>query len=393
MKVLIVDDEVNVLEVIRFLGEWETHGITEILEASQGEEAKVIIEKENPEIIFTDIKMPGMNGIELIRWLDFISYQGKVIFITGYNDYSFMRQAIIYNSFDYLLKPIEADALNETLQEAVETWKREEQERQLDKQLDEDYIKSRLDQVVTAACMGEPFDVKDLLSSLPEAEHYEVTLLSFYHMHYAEPYMKSLADKLTQQKLGNAFSLQNDRNLFLVLSWEDEWLTIEKWMNEHFDIPLRIVTSEKPQPLKNLSSSYRVLQEAMDHHQYRSIHSLGDLDTARRMQDIVAYVDTYYMEEVSLEKLSSLFFLSREHISRKFKQETGLPLSKYVTKLRINQAKCWLSESDKTIYSISLMLGYQDEKYFSKLFKKVTGITPFEFRDRNDRKMQKSTFS
>ncbi len=73
--------------------------------------------------------------------------------------------------------------------------------------------------------------------------------------------------------------------------------------------------------------------------------------------------------------------MSREHISRKFKQVTGLTLSKYVTKLRIDQAKYWLRETDETIYTISLMLGYQDEKYFSKLFKKITSYTPFEYRN------------
>jgi two-component system, response regulator YesN len=87
------------------------------------------------------------------------------------------------------------------------------------------------------------------------------------------------------------------------------------------------------------------------------------------------------MEELSLEKLANRFFLSREHISRKFKQQTGMPLSKYIMNLRIDQAKSWLSETDESILSISLMLGYQDEKYFSKLFKKVVGITPFEYRN------------
>jgi two-component system response regulator YesN len=107
---------------------------------------------------------------------------------------------------------------------------------------------------------------------------------------------------------------------------------------------------------------------------------LDELHAARRMKDIVSYVDMYYMEELSLEKLSNLFFFSREHISRKFKQETGLPLSKYMTKLRIQRAKQWLEDTEETIYSISLLLGYQDEKYFSKLFKKVVGLTPFEYR-------------
>ncbi|CDQ21276.1 two-component system, response regulator YesN [Halobacillus karajensis] len=385
MKVLIVDDEINVLEVVRFLGEWDKYGITEILEAGEGEEAKGMIKAEKPEIIFTDIKMPGMSGMELIEWLNYISYQGKVIFITGYNDYDFMRKAIKYNSFDYLLKPIEGEAFNKTLKEAVESWKKDEQKTYPSEDImDDGYLKLKIDQMVTDACMGEPFNPNDLQPFLPEADHYEVSLLSFYHMHHADPYIKSLAEKLSKQKLGNAFTLQNDRNLCLVLTVEEEWLNVEEWICEHFDIPLRLVTSKHPQPLNHLFDSYLELQEAMDHHQYRSLHRLADFDTARRMKDIVSYVDTYYMEDLSLEKLSNLFFFSREHISRKFKLETGLPLSKYVTKLRIDQAKAWLRETDETIYSISLMLGYQDEKYFSKLFKKVTGYTPFEFRKRGE---------
>lgn len=114
---------------------------------------------------------------------------------------------------------------------------------------------------------------------------------------------------------------------------------------------------------------------------FRAIHRLADLDDVRRMNDIVAFVDEHYMEELSLDKLSTRFFLSREHISRRFKQEVGMTLTNYVIHLRINQAKQWLLESDEKMYSIALKLGYQDEIYFSKLFKKNVGMTPAEYRN------------
>lgn len=375
VKVLIVDDEQNVLDVIKMLGDWEAHGITKILEASRGEEAKILIEKESPEIIFTDIKMPGMNGLELMKWLDSNSYQGQVIFITGYNDYSYMRQAIKHNSFDYLLKPIEADVFNEILAEAVKAWKKH-------------YVKTSsteeryaYNKIVTDAFAGETFDLMGLLPSLPEAERYEMTLLSFYHMHYSEPEIESLANKLTAQKLGNAYSLLTEHNLCLIVTLKNEWITVEKWLNEHVESTVRIVASEEPQPLKNLPVVFESLMKKLNKNQYRSVYQSTQLEQVNRMQDIVSYVDNFYMEDISLEQLSNLFFLSREHISRKFKQETGLPLSKYVTKLKIDQAKYWLRETDETIYTISSMLGYSDEKFFSKLFKKITGYTPFEYRN------------
>ncbi|MGZ9819453.1 response regulator transcription factor [Peribacillus simplex] len=385
MKALIVDDEFNVRDVIRHLGQWEKYGITHLLEASNGDDAKRMIEKESPEIIFTDVKMPGMSGMELIEWLDSISYPGKVILISGFDDYSFMRKAIQFSSFDYLLKPIEADAFNKTLEEAVKSWANEEEVRaNKDTGVYEDVKRFRSNQLVTAACMGEQFDKNDIESYVPKADRYTLTLISFYQMHHPAPYIQLLADELVERKIGNVFALQNDHNLCLVITIPDHWLSVEEWISHQFDIPVRLVCGEPLESLGDIHNSFKSLQKAMKNQNFRSIHRLDDLDVARRIEDIVSYVEKYYMEELSLEKLSNVFFLSREHISRKFKQKTGMLLSKYITKLRTDQAKRWLRETEKSIYSISLMLGYQDEKYFSKLFKKVVGMTPFEYR--NDEK-------
>lgn len=382
VKALIVDDEFNVRDVIRHLGKWEKYGITQLLEASNGDDAKRMIEKESPEIIFTDVKMPGMSGIELIEWLDSISYPGKVILISGFDDYSFMRKAIQFSSFDYLLKPIEADAFNKTLEEAVKSWANEEEVRANEETgVYEDVKRFRSNQLVTAACMGEHFDQNDIESYLPKADGYSLTLISFYQMHNPAPYIQLLADELVERKIGNVFALQNDHNLCLVITIPDHWLSVEEWISHQFDIPVRLVCGEPLESLGDIHNSFKSLQKAMTNQNFRSIHRLDDLDVARRIEDIVSYVEKYYMEELSLEKLSNVFFLSREHISRKFKQKTGMLLSKYVTKLRTDQAKRWLRETEKSIYSISLMLGYQDEKYFSKLFKKVVGMTPFEYRN------------
>jgi len=386
VKALMIDDEINVRFVMKQLGEWAKYGITTLFEAANGQEAKRIIEKESPEIIFTDIKMPGMNGMELIEWLHTNSYTGKVIFITGYDDYSFMRKAIQFSSFDYLLKPIEAEPFNHTLAAAVEAWKKEEKERSNKDNGDlEDVKRFRMNQVVTQACIGEQFDELEIATFLPHANQYELTLMSFYQMHHAESYIQQLAAELMKQGWGKAFALQHDSSLCLVMSNESDWILIEEWISQQFDIPIRLVSGKPISLLNEIPRAFRDLQREMEGQNFRSIHRVNDLDDARRMQDIVAYVEMYYMEELSLEKLANRFFLSREHISRKFKQQTGLPLSKYVMNLRINQAKMWLMETEESILSISLMLGYQDEKYFSKLFKKVVGMTPFEYRNAKEK--------
>lgn len=382
MKALIVDDESNVRKIIRFLGQWEKHGITEVLEAKNGAEAKALIERECPEIIMTDVKMPKSNGIDLIEWLDANAYPGKVIMISGFDDYTFMRTAFKHGCFDYLMKPIEEDMLNETLAGAIQAWEQGEEERRNSESGFYDEVKTfRLNREITSASKGEPFDSNPIALSLPRADAYDLTLMYFYQSHHWGPYLQLLAEELVTQERGNAYALQNEPNVCVILSSQGQFFKVEEWITQQFDIPVRLVTGPPIESLEELPQAFQAAQQAMAEQRFRAIHRLADLDDARRMHDIVAFVDEHYMEELSLDKLSNRFFLSREHISRRFKQEMGMTLSCYVMQLRINQAKRWLSETDEKMYSIALKLGYQDENYFSRLFKKNVGMTPLEYRN------------
>lgn len=131
MKALIVDDENHVREGITLLADWKNAGITEVFEASDGDDAIQLIKRHQPQIVFTDMKMPNKDGITLLKWIQEEKYRGKTIVVSGYDDYQFMRKAINYGSFDYILKPVDPDVLNETLMKAVVEWKKEEEERTL----------------------------------------------------------------------------------------------------------------------------------------------------------------------------------------------------------------------------------------------------------------------
>jgi len=376
VKALIVDDEKNVRKVLRQLGEWESVGINEVLEATNGIEALKIIEKEIPDLIFTDIKMPKMGGLQLIERLNQQSYTGKVILVTGYDDYTFMRKAIQLNSFDYLLKPIDPEAFQQVLTKAVDSFKTEQEGNE---ELLAEAKKLHHSQLMTSLCLNEGTDTVFLHSIIPEAEEIDFTLLYFYQGHQPDPCINKLSNELQARNIGATFTFQGEENLYIILTAKNQWIYVEQWISENISIPIRLV-QDSFSSFTQIPEVFHRLLTALNSNQYRAIRQVDELEALKRMQEIVAYVEDYYMEDISLEKLSKMFFLTREHISRKFKKETGMTLSKYVTNLRIRQAKQWLLETDETIYSISLMLGYQDEKYFSKLFKKVVGLTPFEYR-------------
>lgn len=98
--------------------------------------------------------------------------------------------------------------------------------------------------------------------------------------------------------------------------------------------------------------------------------------------EIAKYIENHYHQDLTLQEIANQFYLSREYISRKFKQEFKVNLSDYLEQIRIDKAKMLLLNPHLRITQISDMVGYKDEKYFSKVFKKLAGISPNEFRKR-----------
>ncbi|MBP1962349.1 response regulator [Paenibacillus aceris] len=96
--------------------------------------------------------------------------------------------------------------------------------------------------------------------------------------------------------------------------------------------------------------------------------------------EIAEYLEKHYHEDVTLQDIAGRFYLSREYISRKFKQEFEVNLSDYLGQIRMSKAKVLLRNPHLRISQVAEMVGYQDEKYFSKVFKKLEGITPNEYR-------------
>ena len=127
MKALIVDDERHVREAIRLLVDWETYGIKSILEAQDANSAIELIERERPQIIFTDMMMPGTMGTELLAWIQQHAPRTKTIVISGHDDFDFVRKTVMYGGIDYILKPIDPIQLNEAVSKAVASRKQEDE--------------------------------------------------------------------------------------------------------------------------------------------------------------------------------------------------------------------------------------------------------------------------
>ncbi len=115
-RVFIADDEMWIVIGLKKLIERTGMPFQIIGEANNGVSALEEIEEKKPDILFTDIRMPGYNGLELMERLNEKGLDMKVVFISGYADFEYAQKAIRLGAFDYLLKPIEQDKLNSVLE-------------------------------------------------------------------------------------------------------------------------------------------------------------------------------------------------------------------------------------------------------------------------------------
>lgn len=109
---------------------------------------------------------------------------------------------------------------------------------------------------------------------------------------------------------------------------------------------------------------------------------IGSSESVKRqnLQNVKEYLDLHYNEKISLDNLSEKFFINKFYLTRIFKSQFGVSINSYISQVRITHAKQLLRFTDKTIEEIAAECGINDANYFSRMFKKIEGVSPHEFR-------------
>ncbi len=121
--IIVADDEIAIRQGLKKLVESYDLGLSCVGVASNGIEALELIRAKRPDIALVDINMPLMNGLELIEQAKELIPEGKIIIISGYDKFDFVRQALRLGVYDYLLKPINHGSLYITLKEVLNSMK------------------------------------------------------------------------------------------------------------------------------------------------------------------------------------------------------------------------------------------------------------------------------
>jgi AraC family L-rhamnose operon regulatory protein RhaS len=113
--------------------------------------------------------------------------------------------------------------------------------------------------------------------------------------------------------------------------------------------------------------------ESLDHNQ----------DTQNLIRRICGYIERHYDEKINRTSLAYLFRISSRQLNRIFKKETGVPVVTMIQRVRMNQAKKLLLETNEKIITVAGLVGYDDAAFFSKLFSRQEGCSPGDYRKKN----------
>lgn len=230
IKMLIVDDEPIICKGLRCTIEWEKLGVEVIGEAYDGEEALRKLEQQPADFILSDIRMEGMDGLELAAQLRQRFPETRLVIISGYEDFGYARQAMRLGVNDYLLKPVEVDELTKVVQKLVADIRRNQYEGGAQE------VKLWLTNV---ARNGIAYG-KTAPSSLHGAQfRIFASQLAHFHELYAdlepeqyeriqEQWIKTLHQRLKTSAI-RPFSIFDHENMLITLAVADRELRQEEW--------------------------------------------------------------------------------------------------------------------------------------------------------------------
>jgi YesN/AraC family two-component response regulator len=121
-KLLIVDDEWIIADSLSSMDEWGERRIQVVGTAGNGYEAIRMLEEQSIDLVITDIRMPDMDGLQLLQYVYEAMPQTNVILISGYEDFRYAQQALAYQAKGYVLKPIDTDELLEIVDRILSQW-------------------------------------------------------------------------------------------------------------------------------------------------------------------------------------------------------------------------------------------------------------------------------
>lgn len=395
-NLLVVEDETIVRLGLRYMLNWDELAIAWKAEAANGHEALKVLAREEIHIVMTDIRMPGMDGLELARRIKEQYPSVQIIFFSSFEDFPYVKEAVRIGVVDYLHKPtMAAEEITAALLKAAGTLEQLHQAAvpQVPGYSDKDrdlFLQSMLETQAPLENWMEQWQQYGLESLYGEG--YRLAILRMAENEGIEPQaalarfmsFRYYLEEYTSREWGGILLSRENKELVWLLpqkasvdeagagAMESNLDQLGQGLYKMLGIRMAYTCSGIHRTAAELPEAYRSAAE-------REPVSGGRLSGIIRLA--TAYIDEHLLEDVTLARTAEVIHVSVSHLSRQFLKETGQHFNEYMTAKKMLLARKLLRESNRKVYEVAEELGYANPHYFSKLFKDDTGLTPLEFRN------------
>ena len=345
IRLAVFDDEFVVVEGVKAILRKMQLNYEVVGVAYDGISALKVIKEVQPDVIMTDIRMPGMDGLQMIEKAKIAVPNAIFIVISGFQEFEYARTALNLGVVGYIDKPITKDKINTILKKVEQQILKEKNASEKDAEALE-ALHHLTEELTKSIQANQAADIEEnILKAL------EVLSVLYPDL---ETY-KSETYKLVCSLLGVFF---------------DEHAAYE--VDKHFP------------SYKNLELIYSV--EEINHYILTIVESMIKkievLQNGSRNQTIIKvldYISKNYSKDFGLNELADMVKVTPSYLSMLFKEEVGTSFIKYLTQYRIKQAKELLLQGGK-VAKVSQAVGYSNYRYFCELFKRYEGKTPSAYK-------------
>ena len=374
-QVLFAEDELLVRLGLQNSIDWKAYDMELAAQADNGLQAYELFQKVRPDVVITDIRMEGMDGCELIEKIRQQDKECAIIVISCLDDFEILRRMIPYKIIGYILKAsMTMDEVNEVLKKSTEYLKkigREGKKTDPEKRSPEKELEKYLLGGSQKTGIPDQKKIENLLVfSLKEEDQEKINGLA----------MEFVYD-LVRRQLNKALIVKTGEKEFCVFSEkmqknpEDMISRVNHSVEEFLGVRFRVQKGMRKEGEDPKEFYLRVKEKQPGAGENGSYDQI--------IMDAFGYMQEHYQESLSLTDISSVLGISSSYFSHLFKKQTGKNYVEYLNEIRLKAVMEDLKNSDFKIAVIAEKNGFHNFEYFSRFFKKATGLSPMKWRQEN----------
>lgn len=420
-RIIVVDDEAAITDWLYQAITEEFSGLLEVYRSYSGEECLQLMEKGGFHIVMTDISMPAFSGLNLLSVLKQNYPKTKKLILSAYDNFDYAKEAIELGVASYVLKGDGNDVLFAALRKVVKELD-EEQERflyseksktqpaegedvrrhrllrhylrgaKISGSLNEQIYPRWIDFELPMHAVLITLEVGDALQRRFQMMALEDSLMEYLKPHYCYEMVEmgisevfllvQLSPEAQKEELMARIppslyaAYENAQNSFYSVT--QQYLNIIYSCDEVRLADLR----EKYEYFKNiLNSSGDFACSIIVREDNAKINMMKEQGTVKKeIAAVIKYIEENANMDLSLIMLADVVYLNPSYLSHLFRLEMGMTISDYIKDVRITKSKKMLENPKYHIHEVARAAGYDNPSYFTRFFKKVTGMTPQAYR-------------